>query len=324
MDIHKKKAAEKIAEVSDEDHYAKFKRYEEKIGLLFADLPKEHRFWLITGSSVSGLKELYKALETMSDETFNHHVRPDRNDFAEWVNHIYHDHDLAAKLKAAGTRRGSRRVLEEHADSILKLEEQPKDEVSFFRAVVKKLSSQNKKLEEELGKKKEWIDRKQKELEEWEMKNRMQDEELAKKYRDLESQERELKVRFDSLQTEGDRLRQQLMDEKRQIEEQDSQIRKEKEDIARQKKEMFEKREQQHEMEKKMLSKRNSHIYIRLDELMSLVTSYVHGKNYKDARDAMSKVKYYYSILPNDDPKKKEFYEKIVRMKKHIDETLSM
>ncbi len=324
MDIHKKKAAEKFAEATQEDHYEKYKRYEEKIGLLFADLPKEHRFWLITGSSISSLKELYKSFDSMSDEVFSHHVRQDRNDFADWVKNIYHDHALAAKLETTTTRRGARRMLEEHIDNILKLEKEPKDEISFFRAVVTKLSSQNKRLEEELAKKREWIERKQRELEDWEKKNIRQDGELGRKYKELEDQEKDLMQKFSSLHSEGDRLRSQLMAEKKEIEEQDAQIRKEREDIARQRKEMRDKEIEQDELTRKMLSKKNSHVYIRLDELMSLVTTCVYNKNYKEARDAMSKVKYYYGILPNADPKKKEFYEKIVRMKKHIDSTLSM
>lgn len=66
--------------------------------------PEEH-FLLRQGKNLKNLKELYHALEYMDDETFNHHVNSEKNDFASWIAHSLDKHELADRLFNKSTRK---------------------------------------------------------------------------------------------------------------------------------------------------------------------------------------------------------------------------
>jgi len=161
MDIHK----HKVDEPKYEDAFTKYKDYRGKISMLFRDLPHTHKFWLISGIPIKNLHELYHALEEMNDETYFHHVSRQKNDFSEWIKNVYHDEDLAFKLYHAKTRKEAKNAIEERIDQMVDVGDHDKNEKSFFKALIHKLSRQNDKLERELQSKKEWLLRKQKELE---------------------------------------------------------------------------------------------------------------------------------------------------------------
>ena len=61
-------------------------------------LKKEVYFICMDGKPIKSLVELGKELDAMSDEVFYHHVTPDRNDFANWVNDILKEAQLAQDL----------------------------------------------------------------------------------------------------------------------------------------------------------------------------------------------------------------------------------
>lgn len=67
------------------------------------------------GSRLHSLKALEMALYTMSDSEFNNHVNGARNDFANWVLHVFQYEDLAKKMTATKTRSDMLRVIEEEA-----------------------------------------------------------------------------------------------------------------------------------------------------------------------------------------------------------------
>jgi DNA repair exonuclease SbcCD ATPase subunit len=335
MDIHKHKASHHKKE---EDVYQKYKGYEKKISLLFSDLPKEHKFWLLDGSSVTSLHELYDAFKDMSDEVFFHHVGKGRNDFSKWVKNVYHDENLAFKLAKIKNKKQGIKIIENHTDNLLQVPGQVDDENGFFKALIKKLNSQNVKLEKDLFAKKDWLMKKQTELQSWEQKNIDYEKNLYKKFQTIDHHEKKLIQKIQKLKVEEESLNQQLLEEKKQIQLQNQEILKEKKIIENQRKEIQEKsthiekrsqevdkKVQKHkEISKSILHQKFSSTYVRLDELMSYVSTCVFNKNYNEAKDAMAKVKYYYGTLPGSDPKKKEFYTKIVNLKKHINETLKV
>jgi len=55
--------------------------------------------FLLEGRPIKSLRQLAKALPSMSDSTFNHHVNEHKNDFYNWVLHVYKDQKLANKIK---------------------------------------------------------------------------------------------------------------------------------------------------------------------------------------------------------------------------------
>jgi hypothetical protein len=71
---------------------------------LFFDLPKGHRFWLVSGKEINNLTELYKSLVEMTNEVFNHHVNWRKDDFSKWVREVLKDTVLARRLKSSRSK----------------------------------------------------------------------------------------------------------------------------------------------------------------------------------------------------------------------------
>jgi hypothetical protein len=69
-----------------------------------AAVPEEYVFWCRDGQILRTMKDLAEALETMSDETFSHHVNAEKNDFANWVRDILKDEKLARDLARSNNR----------------------------------------------------------------------------------------------------------------------------------------------------------------------------------------------------------------------------
>ncbi len=75
----------------------------------------EHeRFMVIDGSGLASIKELAKALDSMSDDAFYYHVNEGKNDFANWVEHVFGEKQLAEKLFDAKTREQALIVILKH------------------------------------------------------------------------------------------------------------------------------------------------------------------------------------------------------------------
>lgn len=70
--------------------------------------PCEQCFWVTDGRVLSNLVELRDALASMSDDVFMYHVTKERNDFADWIEHVLNDSELASvfrKSKKSNTAR---------------------------------------------------------------------------------------------------------------------------------------------------------------------------------------------------------------------------
>jgi hypothetical protein len=68
------------------------------------DVPDGKHFWCQDGKVVKNLKELEKALNNMSDETFHYHSGEGRNDFSNWIRDVVGDNKLANDLSKAKSR----------------------------------------------------------------------------------------------------------------------------------------------------------------------------------------------------------------------------
>jgi hypothetical protein len=66
-------------------------------------IPGEKRFHFGDGTSAKSLSELKAKIETISYDEFYHHVNPEKNDFANWVEHVIKDKELARKLRAVSS-----------------------------------------------------------------------------------------------------------------------------------------------------------------------------------------------------------------------------
>ncbi len=93
--VVKKKAVKKKRSV---------KKTEKKNSSLFKKAPKNREFYAIDGNVFDSVKEFSLGLREMNDNTFWHHVTPDRNDFANWVEEIFKDKELAEQLHKAADK----------------------------------------------------------------------------------------------------------------------------------------------------------------------------------------------------------------------------
>lgn len=71
-------------------------------------------FHLQNGLDITSVRELAIQLRNMDDETFTHHVHDDRNDFSRWVEHVFRDEMLAARIKDITNKHEMAKAIEEH------------------------------------------------------------------------------------------------------------------------------------------------------------------------------------------------------------------
>lgn len=63
--------------------------------------PGEQCFWTTDGRVLANLVELRDALAEMDEEVFTQHVTEERNEFADWVEQVLGDAELAKAMRKA-------------------------------------------------------------------------------------------------------------------------------------------------------------------------------------------------------------------------------
>ncbi len=91
------------------------------IGKKLDDVPDEHSFKLKSGKQVKNLYELALDLAGMDDETFQHHVNDEKNDFRSWILEIVNDEHLADKLSKVKDRKKMAKLVDKR---VLQLEQE--------------------------------------------------------------------------------------------------------------------------------------------------------------------------------------------------------
>ncbi len=338
MDIHKQNASK----LHDAGAFDRYDDYLKKIGVLFSDVAHEHRFWLKSGENLKSLRDFYEAIDGMSDEVYSHHAHGEVNDFALWVEKVYRDAQLARELGAARTRSEAKRVIEKYIDSYMGSGPVSYDK-GFFENLVSKLNKRNQELEAELIRKREYVVNKQSELESWEKKLAQTNARLKERYEKLKELEAELEKRLKSVRDEEDRFRHTVEEGKMEIAKEEERLSQEKAELMEKEeaighrmselsekgseietkhRELLAKKKEHEELIHKVELKKHEPVHDRIDELLSYAVTCIHNQNFREARDTMAKVRYYYQILPDSDPMKKDFFQRIVSLRKHIDRTL--
>lgn len=82
------------------------------------NVPEEHTFKLKGGHEISNLYGLAINLAAMDDNTFNHHVSDQKNDFRNWVFDIVRDDELADKIAGAKDRKKMAKVVEKRVTEL--------------------------------------------------------------------------------------------------------------------------------------------------------------------------------------------------------------
>ena len=65
----------------------------------------EKCFWVYNGPVLSNLRDLERALNSMTDKQYMYHTALRKNDFAAWVKDVLNDSECAAELLKAETRK---------------------------------------------------------------------------------------------------------------------------------------------------------------------------------------------------------------------------
>ncbi len=99
--------------------FRSFKISKEEARRRLADVPDDKRFWCHDGKIVRNLRELARALNDMSDETFRYHLSGGRNDFSKWIREVLGDGKLADEFSRVKSRMQASQVV---TKSILLLE----------------------------------------------------------------------------------------------------------------------------------------------------------------------------------------------------------
>lgn len=84
------------------------------------NVPKEHNFKLKNGRQIKNLHGLSKHLDSMDDDTFNHHVNEEKNDFRSWIYDIVNDVHLADKVSKAKDRKGMAKAVKKRVTRLQK------------------------------------------------------------------------------------------------------------------------------------------------------------------------------------------------------------
>ncbi len=90
------------------------KKATKKTTKIVKDAPAEQYFILANGQPIKNVKELADVLEHLADDVFRHHVTDDKNDFANWVQHVFEDVDLAKEISGTKDKHHTRIVLYKH------------------------------------------------------------------------------------------------------------------------------------------------------------------------------------------------------------------
>jgi hypothetical protein len=71
----------------------------------------EQSFWVNDGTVIANLIELSDALDAMNQEVFGYHVTKEKNDFADWIEHVLDDIELATKVRKSKKPNTARKVI---------------------------------------------------------------------------------------------------------------------------------------------------------------------------------------------------------------------
>ena len=137
------------------------------------DAPPDKHFWTRNGSAIKNLRELLDAIEEMDEATFRHHVDVHKNDFSEWIRHVFKDEELAADLSKTILRKNIIKLIKKRIKKTQKIKEKAEK-----KAV--------KEIQRDYGKKEDiYPEKKESSSKAWEM-PREKIEEILQKEREIE------------------------------------------------------------------------------------------------------------------------------------------
>jgi hypothetical protein len=78
---------------------------------VLSDASGDKRFFSHDGCVSSNLQQLAECLAHMSEDSYQHHVTPQKNDFSNWIRHVFGDDKLANDLTASSNRAEALKII---------------------------------------------------------------------------------------------------------------------------------------------------------------------------------------------------------------------
>jgi len=88
-------------------------RTKEDAARVLSDASGDKRFFVHDGRISSNIQQLADSLENMSEESYNHHVTLLKNDFSNWIRHVFGDDKLAKDLEQSNNSSEATKVLKD-------------------------------------------------------------------------------------------------------------------------------------------------------------------------------------------------------------------
>lgn len=85
-----------------------------------SDASPEQCFWVNNGPVLKNIEELANYAPNMPNETFQHHVSNDKNDFSSWIKDVIGDRKLADELLSSKSRDSAVKKIRNRLNSLKK------------------------------------------------------------------------------------------------------------------------------------------------------------------------------------------------------------
>jgi hypothetical protein len=86
-------------------------RTKEDAARVLSDASGDKRFFGHDGCISSNLQQLADCLAHMPEDSYRHHVTPQKNDFSNWIRHVFGDDKLANDLAGIGSSTEAAKIL---------------------------------------------------------------------------------------------------------------------------------------------------------------------------------------------------------------------
>ena len=88
-------------------------RTKEDAARVLSDASEDKRFFGHDGCVSSNIRQLAECLEHMSEDSYKHHVTSLKNDFSNWIRHVFKDEKLANDLTGIASGSEAAKVIKE-------------------------------------------------------------------------------------------------------------------------------------------------------------------------------------------------------------------
>lgn len=112
-----KKAATKAARKTAASKPKRTTKAIKTAGLICA--PDDQCFWTTDGQILKSLEDLVFAFGSMDETVFVYHANEDKNDFAEWVEHVLADTACADDLRKTTSKKRAHTVAKKHLKKVV-------------------------------------------------------------------------------------------------------------------------------------------------------------------------------------------------------------